>query len=428
MKVKRLFIRNIMGVAEIEVMPNRVTLISGKNATGKTSIMSAIASIIGGGHDASLLRKGEEGGEAVIVFDDDLVIEKTITENNSKLAVSKDGMSMKSPAKYVKELFGSGFNPVSFLNMNERGRIDEILKNAPISMDMSAIEDITGGIAKEAKESIVDGIDYMEHPLKVIDKIRTSLYDSRTGFNRIVSDAEKTKREMRKAIVDVDPSVTKEIEEKREELSRVEESISYAEQEYYENRESVNAEEQEEIDNIKAKYAGIKESMRNKHDKIVMSMQETKQAIRGELFALENQENLLKQQEHTRKYIDDLEKKIQTNNAESLRLSSAIDKLDRYKASLVADINIAGHTVNISDGKLLIDDIPYDKLNTAAKVSIAMSIAEANMGEARLAVIDGAECLDSDSLSAIAKEAEERDIQLIMFRVSEDAELTIEDI
>lgn len=420
MKVKRLFIRNIMGVAEIEVMPNRVTLISGKNATGKTSIMSAIASIIGGGHDASLLRKGEEGGEAVIVFDDGLEIEKTITENNSKLAVSKDGMSMKSPAKYVKELFGSGFNPVSFLNMNERGRIDEILKNAPISMDVSAIEDITGGI--------VDGIDYMEHPLKVIDKIRTSLYDSRTGFNRVVSDAEKTKREMRNAIVDVDPSVTKEIEEKREELSRVEESISYAEQEYYENRESVNAEEQEEIDNIKAKYAGIKESMRNKHDEIVRSMQETKQAIRGELFALANQENLLKQQEHTRKYIDDLEKKIQTNNAESLRLSAAIDKLDRYKASLVADINIAGHTVNISDGKLLIDDIPYEKLNTAAKVSIAMSIAEANMGEARLAVIDGAECLDSDSLSAIAKEAEERDIQLIMFRVSEDAELTIEDI
>jgi DNA repair ATPase RecN len=419
MKVKKLSIRNIMGVAEIEVMPNRVTLISGKNATGKTSIMSAIASIIGGGHDASLLRKGEQDGEAVIVFDDGLEIEKTITENNSKLAVSKDGMSMKSPAKYVKELFGC-FNPVNFLNMNEKGRIDEILKNAPISMDMSAIGDITGGI--------VDGIDYMEHPLKVIDKIRTSLYDSRTGFNRVVSDAEKTKREMRNAIVDVDPSVTKEIEEKREELSRVEESISYAEQEYYENRESVNAEEQEAIDNIKAKYAGIKEAMRNKHDKIVESMQETKQAIRGELFALANQENLLKQQEHTRKYIDDLEKKIQTNNAESLRLSAAIDKLDRYKASLVADINIAGHTVNISDGKLLIDDIPYEKLNTAAKVSIAMSIAEANMGDARLAVIDGAECLDNDSLSAIAKEAEERDIQLIMFRVSEDAELTIEDI
>jgi DNA repair ATPase RecN len=418
MKVKKLSIRNIMGVAEIDVMPNRVTLISGKNATGKTSIMSAIASIIGGGHDASLLRKGEEVGEAVIVFDDDLVIEKTITENNSKLAVSKDGMSMKSPAKYVKELFGSGFNPVNFLNMNEKGRIDEILKNAPISMDVSAIEEITGGI--------VDGIDYMEHPLKVIDKIRTSLYDSRTGFNRVVSDAEKTKREMRNAIVDVDPSVTKEIEEKREELSRVEESISYADQEYYENRESVNAEEQEAIDNIKAKYAEIKEAMRNKHDKIVESMQETKQAIKGELFALANQENLLKQQEQTRKYIDDLEKKIRTNNAESLRLSAAIDKLDRYKASLVADINIAGHTVNISDGKLLIDDIPYEKLNTAAKVSIAMAIAEANMGEARLAVIDGAECLDSDSLSAIAKEAEERDIQLIMFRVSEDAELTIE--
>lgn len=418
MKVKKLSIRNIMGVAEIDVMPNRVTLISGKNATGKTSIMSAITSIIGGGHDASLLRKGEEVGEAVIVFDDDLVIEKTITENNSKLAVSKDGMSMKSPAKYVKELFGSGFNPVSFLNMNEKGRIDEILKNAPISMDMSAIEEITGGI--------VDGIDYMEHPLKVIDKIRTSLYDSRTGFNRVVSDAEKTKREIRNAIVDVDPSVTKEIEAKREELSRVEESISYAEQEYYENRESVNAEEQNEIDNIKAKYAEIKEAMRDKHDKLVSVMQETKQTIKGELFALANQENLLKQQEQTRKYIDDLEKKIQANNAESLRLSAAIDKLDRYKASLVSDINIAGHTVNISDGKLLIDDIPYEKLNTAAKVSIAMAIAEANMGEARLAVIDGAECLDNDSLSAIAKEAEERDIQLIMFRVSEDAELTIE--
>jgi chromosome segregation ATPase len=287
-------------------------------------------------------------------------------------------------------------------------------------MDVSTIEDITSGI--------VEGVDYMDHPLNVIDKIRTSLYDSRTGYNRVVNDAEKTKREMRSAIVDVDPSVTKEIEEKREELSRVEESISYAEQEYYENRESVNAEEQEEIDNIKAKYAGIKESMRNKHDKIVRSMQETKQAIRERMFVLANQETMLKQQEQTRRYIDDLEKKIQTNNAESLRLSEAIRKLDKYKAELVADINIAGHSVNISDGKLLIDDIPYEKLNTAAKVSIAMSIAEANMGEARLAVIDGAECLDSDSLSAIAKEAEERDIQLIMFRVSEDAELTIEEM
>jgi chromosome segregation ATPase len=420
MRVKQIRIKNIMGVAEIEVMPNRVTLISGKNATGKTSIMSAIASIIGGGHDASLLRKGEQDGEAVIVFDDGLEIEKTITENNSKLAVSKGGMSMKSPAKYVKELFGSGFNPVNFLNMNEKSRIDEILKNAPINMDVSTIEDITSGI--------VEGVDYMDHPLNVIDKIRTSLYDSRTGYNRVVNDAEKTKREMRSAIVDVDPSVTKEIEEKREELSRVEESISYAEQEYYENRESVNAEEQEEIDNIKAKYAGIKESMRNKHDKIVRSMQETKQAIRERMFVLANQETMLKQQEQTRRYIDDLEKKIQTNNAESLRLSEAIRKLDKYKAELVADINIAGHSVNISDGKLLIDDIPYEKLNTAAKVSIAMSIAEANMGEARLAVIDGAECLDSDSLSAIAKEAEERDIQLIMFRVSEDAELTIEEM
>jgi hypothetical protein len=47
-----------------------------------------------------------------------------------------------------------------------------------------------------------------------------------------------------------------------------------------------------------------------------------------------------------------------------------------------------------------------------------------NVGKAKFAVVDGAECLDAETLDLLAKEASASGIQLLLFSVSNDNKLS----
>src|SRR5688572_20078808 len=94
LKVAKVHISNIRGIKEMEFEPGSCTESSGKNGQGKTSILEAINAALSGGHDATLLRKGEEKGEIVIVLDDNTTITKRISAGGSSTIVSKDDMQI----------------------------------------------------------------------------------------------------------------------------------------------------------------------------------------------------------------------------------------------------------------------------------------------------------------------------------------------
>ena len=48
-------------------------------------------------------------------------------------------------------------------------------------------------------------------------------------------------------------------------------------------------------------------------------------------------------------------------------------------------------------------------INTAKRIQVALEIASNNMGKIRFAVVDGAECLDSETLDLFAKIAKRQE-------------------
>lgn len=376
MKVTKIEIKNVMGLRDAEISPKQVTLVSGKNGIGKTSIMAAISSVITGGHDATLLRNGEESGESVIVIDDNITLKKSIGESKSSLDVSLDGRNISSPASYVKDLFGTGFNPIKFLSMADKDRIGEMLKALPITLGENELQSIIGSLSTV--------LDSKQHPLKQIDQAHTLVFDERRQINRIVSEAEKTISSLSAGIIAVNDDADIEIA-----------SIS------------------EEIQEIDAEIA---------------KLNERKSVLRSDLARVNQMMEASAKQKAIKDEIERMNKSARENGLKSLALSDQLEKLNRLKQSLTSQAKISGMSIEINEGALYIDGVQFDRLNTAKRIQVALEIASNNMGKIRFAVVDGAECLDSETLDLFAKIAKDKNIQLLLFAVSDDENMTIREV
>ncbi len=104
MRIPQIKLSNILGIAELEFTPEGFNEISGPNGTGKTSVLEAIKSALSTGHDATLLRKGAEKGEAVLVLDDGTELTRTVTSDKSTNKVRRDGKNVTRPAEAIKQL------------------------------------------------------------------------------------------------------------------------------------------------------------------------------------------------------------------------------------------------------------------------------------------------------------------------------------
>lgn len=409
MKVTKIRIKNVMGIEQIEINAGTVTRISGKNATGKTSIIEGIKSVIDGGHDATLLRNGEKEGEVVFILDDGVEISKKIGGTASEVKVTQDGQKVSSPATLIKTLFGTGFNPVKFLTMTPAERNKEILKSIPLSLDSEKIREITG--------MKFDLIDYDQHGLKVLEDVRKSIYDQRTGKNAIVTNSKATKKQLETSLVDVTDvsgDIAK-LEEKQRKLTGDTDKIAET---YLKLKGELQEQMRTELSVIEQKYAKLIEEAGEKKQSELDAFQNEKQDIASQLSALREKEKLSYAQAESRKIIENLDKQINTAEKESFELTSAIEKIDQYKSDLISKNKIAGMSISIENNQLIIDKVPYDRLNTAKKIELAMTLAVQNMGRLKFAVLDGAEALDEDSLKLIDEFAEKNGLTLFEALVS----------
>lgn len=186
--VKRLRIDNVLGIEHLELEPGKITVLSGPNESGKTSVLEAIASVVGGGHDATLLRKGAERGEVVLVLDNGVELRKTITQTRSELeARSEEAGKFGSPQTYVRSLVSvTGFNPVAFIDADDKTRIAMLLRAVPVQVPA---EDIAAAVAAVPDVDIAKACS-APHPIERLSQLARHIYDGRTGDNRIAKEKE----------------------------------------------------------------------------------------------------------------------------------------------------------------------------------------------------------------------------------------------
>lgn len=108
-----------------------------------------------------------------------------------------------------------------------------------------------------------------------------------------------------------------------------------------------------------------------------------------------------------------------TLEADAQRLTAALDALDAYRRRMAEELPIPG--LEIVGKEIRVNGVPFDQLNTAQRVGIAVEVAALRAKGQRLPLlfVDGAEALDTAHFEALVQELSRRDVQAVVARVTD---------
>lgn len=443
MRVSKISIKNILGIEGLEINPGTITEVSGANGAGKTSILEAIRAALQGGTDATLLRNGAEKGEVVLVLDDGTEIRKTIDSAKSKTVVNHPLYGkLPKPAEFIKRLADVlALNPIQFLTAPKKQRVDILLEAIPMKVTAADLGSVPVAALK--------GLDLEAHALEVIGAASKAVYDLRTGVNRSATDKKATIRQMSETLPPAAPEgdwndvltattsdwhalhratsaklaeiETERITAKTAAASETDAVTDKVKADLQAAIDKLKAEAQAELDRL---AEGEKEAC-DRADAVAKAAREAEEAtFRPKEAELKEKIGragaMVEQQAQTAKaieYIATLTDEAGQLEAESVKLTDALTSLNTLKASLLKDLPIEG--LSVQDGEIFIDGVPFDRVNTAERVSVAIQVAGLRAGELGLVAVDGLECLDSETFREFQAAAEESGLQFVVSRVSE---------
>jgi len=185
-KIKRIEIKNWIGITELALDAGKINKLSGRKGSGKTSVVEALEKAFTNRHRrAEVVRHGEKEATIYIQTDDGLEISRKIRANKKSdyLRIKKLGEAVPQTEAFLRKLVnGDIFRPLEFIKKTPA-------EQANIILDMLEIEWTLDDINKWFGE-IPSSINYEVHVLKVLKQIEQLYYDERETLNREIKAAE----------------------------------------------------------------------------------------------------------------------------------------------------------------------------------------------------------------------------------------------
>lgn len=432
MKISHVSIKNILGIAELELSPQGFTEISGPNGTGKTSILEAIKSVLSTGHDATLLRKGADVGETVLVLDDGTELSKRVTPNGSTSTVRRDGKKAPRPAEAIKALTDMlSVNPVDFLRAPKKDRVRVLLESMPIEADTQHLSELAG-IDVRPQPGV--------HALHVIQLVHTQVYDARTGTNRAVKEKQATINQLEAAVPPAPAGVDGDEHQLNDRLAeltgtrdttlgKIAAKLDGLRTKAQQDIDAVRAETQRLIDEAKAagqaKVDAINTELAENERKAAAAREKANathadatKPIHAQLQIIRNDREAAGRRNQTLETIENLRTELATLTKEAAQQTKALEDIESYKAELLAGLPIPG--VEVIDGEIYREGVQFDRLNTSQQVGIAIEIAKLRAADLGIVCVDGCELMDSAHLEELRRQAAESGLQMFITRVTDD--------
>jgi len=410
MKVQKVRISSILGLDSLEFEPGRVTIISGQNGAGKSSVLEALKYALMGGSDATIKRKGAAKGEVVIELD-----EATVTRETDKPAtIDVTGVGpIRRPAEFLKSRIDSlSFNPVQFLLAPRDKRTEWFLEMVPVEV---GDDELRAAGVETLPPPARNGLDRIAAAVKLA-------YDSRTGVNRALKEKRAAVAQLAEGLVEVGPVDVAALRAEKDRLAAtLAEDVNGVKDRAAGMLRKIREDAQARIDAIKAQQAQeetmVQEELVRETERLRGIAQPAIEAATAALAVAEEQAKQAAQQARTRELVAKMTTESAALEAESGRYSSTLDNLDTLKARALARLPI--QNVEIVDGEILVGGIPFDRVNTAAKVQFVLNVAMLRKGSLPLVLLDGLECLDPETFAAFVQAAGTLDAQFICTRVTE---------
>jgi len=183
-QIKRLEIKNCLGITELEIQAGKVNLITGGNEKGKTSILEVIEKGLKNTQRRTrFIRDGAEEATLYIEMDDTTAISRKETiEGKASSKITQHGASIPKPETYLKSLIGEGFgfNPVDFMSKKDKEQTEILLSLMPMRVTEKDLQEWFGE---------VPAVNLNQHAIDVLGYLAEKYYyDRRTIANAAVKE------------------------------------------------------------------------------------------------------------------------------------------------------------------------------------------------------------------------------------------------
>lgn len=405
-------------VVEVEAGDGPLVTVGGQNEAGKSSLIDAIASVIGGVKLAPKvpIRQGQKSAQVTATVGDLKIVRKFRLDDEtddvtSTLEItSADGSaSFKSPQAMLDKLLGSApfYDPLAFAQLRPADRREAV--RAVVGLDFSVqdarrrklLDDKLGLQRRlESAERAIEGVaPYKDLPAEEIDP---------ADLLRDIERAESTHEAANKA------SHTHAIY--RGELEDLHESILAADADVETARQALRTAETKAADlraQVPAKSRQVDEALENlKHANdarvdpapLKLRMQDVKDTNKKIQFN--------RQLEETAAAVDALRLELKTTTD-----TIAIVDAEKQKALAAAPFPVPG--MAFSDDDVLLGGLPFSQASTAQKIRASVAMALARAGQLRVLLVKAGNDLDKKSLALLAEIAKEHQAQVWVERVAE---------
>lgn len=464
MKITGIKLTNFCCFPELEVKPGKVTVIEGKNGLGKTAVLEAIKFALGGGSDATIIRKGETEGEVALELDNGMTVTRTMRAGaGGTLKVTDPVLGKVSKGQTLLDRLADvlAVNPFAWLNAKGPEQVAMLAEAIP--MEISVAELIASAHRAEDKDflgRLLAGfaVPKGEHALLTVERARKAVFDERTGVNRAIKEREGTVKQLTEAL---DPKLLETdwalaLAEMRERESEVRRGVDQQKAEHARRKaeamQAVNekrdanlaaakklrdeaiasttnlyndAVERERFD-AAAAATGITEKMADELAGQVAAAEDELRGLAGDIAGNKERAEQSARARNTQASIDSVTGLLTADVARKGILETLLLTMDSVRADLLAKVPIKG--LELSGGRVLIDGVDLERVNTARRYDIAYEVAELRAGELGIACCDGVEAYDSEHLAAFQQRGLKSKLQLLMSCVTDDEALTFRNV
>ncbi|MGD8188531.1 AAA family ATPase [Brevibacillus ginsengisoli] len=181
MHIKRIEIKNWLGIKELLFNPGKINKVSGDSGTGKTSLVEALEKIFTNrNRRTEVIRHDADEAELFVELDDGLqTTRKVRSEKADYLKVKHDSKAVTSTEAFLRKLInGDIFRPIEFVQKTAKEQTEIILNMLQIDWTVDGIKAWFGEVPEA---------DYQLHILQILKQIETGYYAERESINREIN-------------------------------------------------------------------------------------------------------------------------------------------------------------------------------------------------------------------------------------------------
>jgi chromosome segregation ATPase len=414
-----LIARNVKRLKAVRITPDGkpLTVIGGRNAQGKSSVLDAIVYTLAGkrSEPKNVIRNGESGASVVIDTEDFTISKRWTALGGAVTITTRDGGKVSKPQDALDALIGRVcLDPLEFARMKPAEQSETLRKLT--GLDTSAIE-----------------------------AERKRLYEERTIANReadrlrISADqAQLTRQIAPKEPIDVQP-----IMERLQGVNKHNDEVMAARDALARHGNLVDADEMK-IQSAKREVSRLETDLARAKKNVEMLEDTLDISAKKEALALEQTQVDAMKPASSEEIMRELTSAHETNkkveaNKQALKLiaeaskarekadmlTEKIGECDKHKADMIAAAKMPVPGLAIEEGAVTFNGISLDCASTAEQIRISCAIGLALNPTLRTLIVREGSLLDNDALKMLSEIATENDAQIIMERVGVDAHTSV---